>query len=1147
MQANWQPTYVDSIQPLRRTLCLAILSALYFGAACANPDGAHVVHGEATITSKPGLTTVTNSPNAIINWQNFSIDQNETTRFVQQNNQSAVLNRIVGQNPSAILGSLVSNGKVLLINPNGVVFGAGSVVDTQGLIASSLNLSNQDFLRGNFHFIAGPQSGAILNEGLIRAGKDGNIVLIAPSITNNGIIKSEGGQITLAAGQELQLTSLDDPTIRFQVKAPANEVLNLGKLLTEGGAVNVFASSIKHSGEINANSVSVDAQGNVTLLADSDITLSETSKIKANNSQGDAGHIQIESKTGTTLAEGVISAKGQGNGGKVLVLGEQVGLAGQARIDASGTTGGGKILVGGDVQGKNAAVHNAKATYLGQDTQLIADAKDKGKGGTVVAWANDTTRAYGQISARGGSASGDGGFVETSAHSLDTTGIRVDASAVNGKGGEWLLDPYNITIGDKKTTANVSDRPVYTTYVSGKDKTDISAADIKSVLDSGTSVKVATSGKGSQEGNIIVESPIVKESGADASLSLTAHNNITIKAPIRSTAGKLNVNLTPNIADGGGKTTINRNLLLNSGQLTASGDVEVGPKVRISGQLTSTTSFTVDGNSKLDMAPGSSFETLTINDGALPDTSVVDIGHLIYTRSTGDLTLTALTNITKLTANALDGRLILSKGLGATSPKGAALELSASKDMILPTMRVASLTATAGGNMLLRGKITADHKGGIVTLVAGKNLKLNEMDVSKLTARSKSNLILNGDITASGGKTDKGEGFGRRAIRLLAKDTFNNEGNYKLTTGYIDDGEHNNLGRWLVYAGERKGSDPGDLNDFGKHHYACVNVFCGRQGRYRLTNSELFGNNLFYKESPVLTVTPEGETVYGTPVGYQTSGFYDEDIAKVIISEDSTDTYNGVAFNIFQKSGISTVDNDVKEGLFLSDMTENLEHLKAGVYKVQYAGGLRLNNSLGYTLKADEQQEVTVKPLVLTVTASLESGTPISSIDQLYVEENGKKVLNTDLFKIENNLAAYPGLADDFDAEKSPLKSIVLDLEPDNNLPNTYNLIPKGGLSVFKAYSNNYDNNFDTTDDSTVADTATFSALPFSIQPPEPPEPPEPNVPEENILQNGVAYQQNSLLVLKKELDSDKPSSKKAMDKKSESDADKKQGIKQCK
>jgi len=301
--------------PLRRALNVAILAIIYPQALFANPNGAQIISGQVSIdASVSGITTITNSPNAIIQWQNFNIAENEITRFIQQNGQSAVLNRIMGEDPSAILGQLISNGKVLLINPNGIVFGANSVVDTQGLIASSLNLSDQDFLTGNYHFIAGSNAGNVTNEGIIRAGKDGNIILIAPTINNNGIIKTEGGHITLAAGQKMVLTNLDDPNIRFEIQAPGNAVLNIGKLLADGGSVNVFANTITHSGEINADSVTVDAQGNIKLIAEQDITLSQGSKLSVNSVHGDAGSIVVDSKSGTTLASGTIEAKAEVTG-----------------------------------------------------------------------------------------------------------------------------------------------------------------------------------------------------------------------------------------------------------------------------------------------------------------------------------------------------------------------------------------------------------------------------------------------------------------------------------------------------------------------------------------------------------------------------------------------------------------------------------------------------------------------------------------------------------------------------------------------------------------------------------------------------------------------------------------------------------------
>ncbi len=558
----------------KTALHLAILAILYPSFSYANPDGAQIVNGQVSIdTATPGVTTVTNSPNAIINWQNFSIAQNELTRFIQENGQSAVLNRIIGQNPSEILGQLTSNGKVFLINPNGIVFGAGAVVDTQGMIASSLGLSDQDFLSGNYHFMAGSGAGNILNEGIIRAGKDGNIILIAPQIENNGIIKSDGGSITLAAGQELTITNLDSPDIHFQIQAPADSVLNLGKLLSEGGAINVFASTIKHSGEINADSVQVDQQGHIQLVAQQDITLTAGSTISANNSQGDAGTIHIDSKNGTTLAQGSIEAQATqtGKGGTIELLGERVGVLDQARIDASGENGGGQVLVGGDYQGKNPNIHNAKATSIGQNATIKADAKTNGDGGKVIVWSDDDTRIHGRLSAQGGSQSGNGGFIETSGKNVEIAdSARVSAVAPNGTTGTWLIDPLDFTISagsDAQTSSGIG------------------ATTLSNLLGS-ANITIVTDASTAGNGDIFVNSAV---SWSANLLTLSAHRNININADL----------------NGSGTAQ----LALKYGQSTAINSLG--------------SSYKLNNGAQINLSAGSNFSTQSGYDGAIKNYTVI--------------------------------------------------------------------------------------------------------------------------------------------------------------------------------------------------------------------------------------------------------------------------------------------------------------------------------------------------------------------------------------------------------------------------------------------------------------------------------------------------------------------------------------------
>ncbi|TXT33872.1 MAG: filamentous hemagglutinin outer membrane protein [Comamonadaceae bacterium] len=132
-------------------MTLALMQA--FHPAHANPTGMAVAAGGA-LQSNPSTNTlqIVTLPGSILNWQNFSIARGETTRFVQENSASTVLNRVVGANPSNILGTLQSNGRVFLVNPNGIVFGGNSVVDTAGLIASTRDLSDANFTAGNYAF-----------------------------------------------------------------------------------------------------------------------------------------------------------------------------------------------------------------------------------------------------------------------------------------------------------------------------------------------------------------------------------------------------------------------------------------------------------------------------------------------------------------------------------------------------------------------------------------------------------------------------------------------------------------------------------------------------------------------------------------------------------------------------------------------------------------------------------------------------------------------------------------------------------------------------------------------------------------------------------------------------------------------------------
>ncbi len=437
-----------------RPKLIALSVAACFGVSAthslANPTGGTVSSGSASVASSGNTLTVTNSANAIINWQSFSIGVNEITQFLQSSSGSAVLNRVVGANgvipQSVIDGVLSSNGRVFLLNQSGVVIGSTGRIDVAGFVASSLNLSDQDFLNGQLRFTEVPGAGGVSNAGVIQAASGGRVFLVAPNVENTGAISAPQGQIVLAAGKSVELVSEGSPFVTVRVTADAEQALNLGKLIADSGRIDMSGALVRQAGIAQADSAVVGANGEIRLVATKDLTLDAGSVTTANGPSG--GSVLLQAQGGTNLISGTVEAKGSaGQGGTVQALGVRVGVIGNGVIDASGDAGGGTVLVGGDAHGANPDVQNAERTLIGPDGVIRADAQTTGDGGRVIVWADGDTRFYGSISARGGSQSGNGGFVETSGKlGLDIQGGRVDTRAPNGQWGTWLLDPTDVII-----------------------------------------------------------------------------------------------------------------------------------------------------------------------------------------------------------------------------------------------------------------------------------------------------------------------------------------------------------------------------------------------------------------------------------------------------------------------------------------------------------------------------------------------------------------------------------------------------------------------------------------------------------------------------------------------------------------------------
>jgi filamentous hemagglutinin family protein len=388
----------------------------------ANPTGEQVAAGAASFNRNGSSLTIRTSDRVIINWQDFSIGNGELTKFIQPSASSAALNRVVSGNPSSILGTLQANGQIFLINPNGILVGGGAVIDTGGFIASTLDVGNQQFLQGGNLDFTGNSNARIENQGKINA-IGGDIVLIARHVENKGELNAPDGTVGLAAGTEVLLAQSGHE-----------------KIFVKPASGNASGTGIDNSGSIQAARAELKATGNLYALA-----INNSGVVRASGAVTKDGRVYLTAGAGMVVSSGTLSAKNQnGTGGRIQVTGKNVALTGQAIVDASGPNGGGEILIGGDYQGLG-SIPNAEKTFVAGSVSITADAVSSGSGGKVIVWADDWTRFYGSVSARGGVGGGNGGFVEISGKvSLAFDGA-VNVAAPLGSAGTVLFDPRDGT------------------------------------------------------------------------------------------------------------------------------------------------------------------------------------------------------------------------------------------------------------------------------------------------------------------------------------------------------------------------------------------------------------------------------------------------------------------------------------------------------------------------------------------------------------------------------------------------------------------------------------------------------------------------------------------------------------------------------
>ena len=665
----------------RRILSLATLlvaAVLDPVGSFANPTGANVTGGAATVTGQ-GTSRVTidqSSDRAFIEWNSFSVAKGESVRFNQPSVSSVTANKVVGVAPSEILGSLSANGRLILINPNGIFFGQGSTVDAAGLIATTLDLDKASFLSGGkLKFsTASDISASVVNEGTLTIADAGLGALVAPHVRNSGALVAGLGTAVLASGKAFTVDFAGDGLITFALgeglaatlvgadgKPLAAQVEQAGQVtagrvvLSAAAAREVVNQSVNVSGLVRAASGARNADGSISLRGANSVAVAAGAEVSGAKVSVDADSVAVS---------------GNVTAGSIQLTGEHVAVLAGATLASNG----GSILVGGDWQGSN-GVRQSLITTLAAGATI-----DAGQGGTAVLW-SDITNAK-SVTTVAGTVRALGGRIETSGYLLELPGI-VQA----GLGGSWLIDPSNVIINTTSTTGSLAGD------LANGGVTNIRASDLQTAINAGTSVTVFGSGTITVSGALT----FANNSGTNAVLTLDS----TASGPTGGTAGT------------------NASAISINAAINATGTSQTGLRIRTKGAPISTAagiSLTglIDFDNTVGLGVGVATASAGISLGGALSTSAGDITLVGKSSGAQGVTTTAAGLITATngnitvtgsgTAGGVNLLAALSAGSG-TKLRAITLTGNSTVGHGVTTGAAAGLTAT--GSLSLTGHATA--------------------------------------------------------------------------------------------------------------------------------------------------------------------------------------------------------------------------------------------------------------------------------------------------------------------------------------------------------------------------------------------------------------------------------------------------------
>ncbi|TKB65028.1 MAG: filamentous hemagglutinin N-terminal domain-containing protein [Nitrospira sp.] len=732
----------------QRMFCafLASLQLLLPSVVVALPTDGIVVGGHAEIQqiSPTQLTIQQTTDRAILNWQSFSIGANETVRFDQPSINSIALNRVTGVDPSVILGSLQANGRIFLLNPNGILFGVGAQINVGGLLATTLQIRDDDFMAGRFLFAQDPLKGlkSVVNQGTIHASDHGFVVLVAPGVSNEGMIVANLGKVVLGSGQALTVDLMGDGLIKYALsgkvldhvmgvdgKPLSSAVSNTGTIQADGGHVilqakasgDIFSSVVNQSGVIRARSL--ENQGGVVQLLGGDETLVAATEAGAMRPAGDVSGAVVNT-------DRIDVAAGEPNAarGSVTMVGARVGQFGSIMATGAEGANGGEVVIASTTR-----------TLLASGSTIDVSGSGHSSGGQLRVWSDQDTffDAGAAILARGGELGGKGGFVELSGKENLGYAGSVNALAPFGSAGTLLLDPRNITIA----AAGAAYNPGVNNLFGNTPAVDVTI--------SAGSINAAAANVVLQANNDITVGSAINMANAGVGIAMQAGRDINVNAAITTNNG--NISLTANDSSA-----------IAANRLAGTGDIVFGVAGANLSAGTGNIDLTIDSSAAAPFNPGSitTVRNLTTTTGniTLNSRNTVSLSGAVNAGS-GTVSINANSDgalAQGFTMNAGSSIATTNIGVNAVSinVNGAAGGTGA--------VSLRNITTGAGGTLAIATNVGGNLTGGAISQVAGTTLNVGTAALSTGSASA--------DITLSQATNNFGTVSVSRARNVTLRD-----------------------------------------------------------------------------------------------------------------------------------------------------------------------------------------------------------------------------------------------------------------------------------------------------------------------------------------------------------------------------------------